>query len=646
MGCYQTANSTLPHARLSNSMHRPSCALKHSLPNRAFSLNNLIRQREQFCGNAGKNRLHSCSRGRCRLQSRRQCKPVDVTSAGAQSVGAASVVDTVETIEDADTELLLGTSIYNTQADALERTNKNLEDLAQRLQGELHDLKAFTPEDIGKIERSRLTHKKEVADIRLAKRKAKADSRAAAGQQGASASASSARVARQRSNSEASTSSPSSSSPASSSAALPAAAKPRQRRTSIATKAAAKRNAKLQAAASNKPKTSTSRALARAAARQSRSPAVSQDSVATASSSASTSQPSMSGGLLTPKGRAMSKAQAANDDVMAGALQVSGGRLLTAAQEAELTVHVKELLRLEDARMQLKTRLFRQPTDSEWAAASALPDFDSFMDHLSKGKAARMQMIQCNQRLVMSVARKFQGRGLDLDDLVSEGMIGLLKGVEKFDETRGFKFSTYAHWWIRQAINRAISEQARIIRLPVHLHELWMKVNKAEREMRSENPLQTEFDDAEVAVKIGIPADKLFALRKYHHSPANLDAPVNSEDSATLGDLVEDKHVESAEDDAEASLMHNDMNQLLYTLSPRESQVVRLRYGLDDGQEKTLEEVGKIMLVTRERIRQIEFKALRKLKEPNRCAMLSAYTDFDNEQQEVGGTREVVRARN
>ena len=127
-------------------------------------------------------------------------------------------------------------------------------------------------------------------------------------------------------------------------------------------------------------------------------------------------------------------------------------------------MHVKELLRLEDARSQLKTRLSRQPTDSEWAAASSLPDFDAFMDHLSKGKAARMQMIQCNQRLVMSVARKFQGRGLDLDDLVSEGMIGLLKGVEKFDETRGFKFSTYAHWWIRQAINRAISEQARIIR--------------------------------------------------------------------------------------------------------------------------------------------------------------------------------------
>ena len=144
MHCYQTANSTLPHARLSNSIHRPSCALKHSLPNRAFSLNNLRRQREHFCGNAGKNRLHSCSRGRCRLLSRRQCKPVDVTSAGAQSVGAASVVDTVETIEDADTELLLGTSIYNTQADALERTNKNLEDLAQRLQGELLDLKAFT----------------------------------------------------------------------------------------------------------------------------------------------------------------------------------------------------------------------------------------------------------------------------------------------------------------------------------------------------------------------------------------------------------------------------------------------------------------------------------------------------------------------
>ncbi|KAL0031567.1 hypothetical protein WJX77_007581 [Trebouxia sp. C0004] len=456
----------------------------------------------------------------------------------------------------------------------------------------------FTAEDKEKM-------RKATVDMRLAKRKAKADHRRAQSD-------------RQLSHSEASTTS-------SAAELLPSSSQPLKHVSTAAT-SSGKRRSKSKATKASLATTAPlsapverlrSRAQRRATTRSGRNAAWGMEAVGEASSHG--------GHVVDARLGNVARAEAGLGTAMGGLFKVSS-HLLTAAQECELTIHVKELLRCEKVREDANKDSGREITDVEWAAACGSSSLETFTETMLLGKASKKQMIQCNQRLVMSVARKYQGRGMDMSDLVAEGIVGLIKGVERFDHTRGFKFSTYAHWWIRQAVNRAICEQGRVVRLPVHLHEVMMRVRKAEKELTNE--LSREPTKQEVANKAGISEAKLHGLHKMHRIPSALEAPAGKDSGdQTVGDTIEDETEISPEEAATQQLLNKDMENLLYTLSARESAVLKLRYGLDDGQEKTLEEVGRILLVTRERIRQIEFKALRKLKDPQRCSVLKSYTD-------------------
>ena len=242
---------------------------------------------------------------------------------------------------------------------------------------------------------------------------------------------------------------------------------------------------------------------------------------------------------------------------------------------------------------------------------------------VAEGEAARAHLLEANLRLVVSLAKRYTGRGMPLLDLIQEGNLGLIRAMEKFDYAKGFKFSTYATWWIRQAITRGMADQSRTIRLPVHLVEQVNKLARIKRELHQQ--LGREATLEELADESGIPAHKIEELLDHSRDPVSLDMPVGADEEAPLGDFIEDAEATSAENTVVTNVMHSDVRAVLATLEEREQQVITLRFGLNDGQPRTLDQIGKRFGLSRERVRQIEREVMAKLREGRRADKLRSY---------------------
>lgn len=336
---------------------------------------------------------------------------------------------------------------------------------------------------------------------------------------------------------------------------------------------------------------------------------------------------------IAPQGKGKSRRRATakkkhyTDDSIRVYLQEIGRiRLLRADEEIELARKIADLLELERVRDDVYTSSEEWNSPDEvpltaWAAAVEMPERD-FARRLHRGRRAKEKMVQSNLRLVVSIAKKYMNRGLSFQDLIQEGSLGLIRAAEKFDHEKGYKFSTYATWWIRQAITRAIADQSRTIRLPVHLYETISRIKKVTKLLSQE--MGRKPTEEEIATRMEITIEKLRFIAKSAQLPISLETPIGKEEDSRLGDFIESDG-ETPEDRVAKVLLREDLEGVLDTLTARERDVLRLRYGLDDGRMKTLEEIGQIFNVTRERIRQIEAKALRKLRHPNRNSVLKEY---------------------
>jgi len=291
---------------------------------------------------------------------------------------------------------------------------------------------------------------------------------------------------------------------------------------------------------------------------------------------------------------------------------------LESPEDMEKTL-VQEGLAIDDPiRMYLK-EIGKVPllgTEEEIELAQKMARNDEF---------AKQKIVEANLRLVVSIAKRYVGRGMFFLDLIQEGNLGLIKAVEKFDYLKGYKFSTYATWWIRQAITRAIADQARTIRIPVHMVETINKVNKVSKQLHQD--LGHEASPEEVALEMNMSVDKVRDIMKIAQEPVSLEMPIGEEDDSHLGDFISDDNAPAPAEAASYTLLREQLCDVLHTLTPREEHVLKLRFGLEDGRTRTLEEVGKVFNITRERIRQIEAKALRKLRHPSRSKRLKDYLD-------------------
>ncbi|KAK3273092.1 hypothetical protein CYMTET_18647 [Cymbomonas tetramitiformis] len=331
------------------------------------------------------------------------------------------------------------------------------------------------------------------------------------------------------------------------------------------------------------------------------------------------------GGASTAMAKRRRKGSMGTESMQVYLREIGGVSLLTAQQEIDLACLIQDLMELEKVESDLIEATGKQPTVAEWALAMGMPE-GAFQNRLKAARDAKAQMVQANLRLVVSIAKKYLNRGMSFPDLIQEGSMGLIRGAEKFDHRRGYKFSTYAHWWIRQAVTRAIADQSRTIRLPVHLFEIMSRIKKCTKQLTLE--LSREPTDEEVAEKMAMPVEKLRAIYKAALLPISMEGSApGSEESRKLEETLEDGTQITPEDDTIRNLLKEDLENVLNTLGSRERDVLRLRYGLDDGRVKTLEEIGQVFGVTRERIRQIEAKALRKLRQPARNNVLKDYLE-------------------
>lgn len=309
------------------------------------------------------------------------------------------------------------------------------------------------------------------------------------------------------------------------------------------------------------------------------------------------------------------------DSVRSYLFEIGEVKLLDGEAEVHLAKDIRKLLELERLSAGIKESTGREPTVDEWATAADMP-LDVFRATLRCGLRAKERMVAANLRLVVSIAKKYLNRGLTFQDLIQEGSIGLIRGSEKFDADKGFKFSTYATWWIRQAITRAIADHSRPIRLPVHVNDTIAAIKKANKALETE--LHRPPTEDEVAERLQLPVEKIRFLARSSRTTISLETPIGrdgGDSTATLGSFIV-YGGETPEDVTMNNLLREDLEKVLSTLTPRERDVIRMRYGFKSGSPKTLEEIGSSYGVTRERIRQIEAKALRKLRHPNRNAVL------------------------
>ena len=291
--------------------------------------------------------------------------------------------------------------------------------------------------------------------------------------------------------------------------------------------------------------------------------------------------------------------------------------LLTAARELELSSAVQTGLSAESALHAIEIGK-KKATEK---------DIEKLNEAVEEGRVAFDILTESNLRLVVSIAKKFLGRGMQFQDLIQEGNMGLMKAVKKFDHTRGFKFSTYATWWIKQAITRAIADQARTIRIPVHMVETINKMTRIQRQLTQELGREPTAEEIADRMEGDITPERVRQIQRINLEPVSLETPIGEEDDSHLGDFIEDKEVITPNEYASNELLKNELQEILKELTPREAKVLQLRYGLEDNRPHTLEEVGREFNVTRERIRQIEAKALRKLRHPSRSKKLGDYRE-------------------